>query len=191
MSDVEHLFMCLLAICMSSLEKCLFRLWPIFWSGHLFFWNWAAGAACIFLRLILCRLVCYYFLQIWGIYALIFKISFLLLTLGFFISSFSSWFRCSVQSLSCVRLFATPWIAEHQASLSITNSQSLLKLMPIESVMPSSHLILCRPLLLLPPIPPSIRASSSDSTLRMRWPKYWEFQLQHQSFHWTPKTDLL
>ena len=81
----------------------------------------------------------------------------------------------SVQSISRVRLFATPWIATHQASLSITNSRSLLKLMPIESVMPSSHLILCRPLLLLPPIPPSIRVFSSESTLCMRWPKYWSF----------------
>ena len=77
----------------------------------------------------------------------------------------------SVQSLSCVQLFVTPWIAAHQASLSITNSQSSLKLMSIESVMPSSHLILCCPL--LPPIPPSIRVFSNESTLRMRWPKYW------------------
>ena len=81
----------------------------------------------------------------------------------------------SVQSLSHVRLFATPWTAAHQASLSITNSRSLLKLMSIESVMPSSHLILCRPLLLLPPIPLSIRVFSNESTLRMRWPKYWSF----------------
>ena len=79
------------------------------------------------------------------------------------------------QSLSRVQLFATPWIAACQASLSITNSRSLLKFMPIESVTPSSHLILCRPLLLLPPIPPSIRVFPSDSTLRMRWPKYWSF----------------
>ena len=69
----------------------------------------------------------------------------------------------------------TLWIAACQASLSITNSQSLLKLMSIELVMPSSHLILCRPLLLLPPIPPSIRVISNESTLRMRWPKYWSF----------------
>ena len=69
----------------------------------------------------------------------------------------------------------TPWIAACQASLSITNSQSLLKLMSIESVMPSNHLILCHPLLLLPPIPPSIRVFSRESTLRMRWPKYWSF----------------
>ena len=81
----------------------------------------------------------------------------------------------SVQSLSRVRLFATPWIAAHQASLSITNSQSSLRLTSIESVMPSSHLILCRSLLLLPPIPPSIRVFSNESTLRMRWPKYWGF----------------
>ena len=82
----------------------------------------------------------------------------------------------SVQSLSCVWLFATPSIAARQASLSITNSRSLLKLMPIESVMPSSYLILCRPLLLLPPIPPSISVFSNESTLRMRWPKYWSFR---------------
>ena len=81
----------------------------------------------------------------------------------------------SVQSLSRARLFATPLIAARQASLSITNSQSLLKLMSIESVMPSSHLILCHPLLLLPPIPPSIRVFSSESTLHMRWPKCWSF----------------
>ena len=81
----------------------------------------------------------------------------------------------SVQSLSHVQLFATWWIAVHQASLSITNSQSLFKFMPIESVMPSSHLILCRPLLLLPPIPPNIRVFSNELTLRMRWPKYWSF----------------
>ena len=81
----------------------------------------------------------------------------------------------SFQSLSCVRLFATPWITACQSSLSITKFQSLPKLMCIESVMLSSHLILCRPLLLLPPIPPSIRVFSNESTLRMRWPKYWSF----------------
>ena len=79
--------------------------------------------------------------------------------------------------LSRVRLFATPWIAACQASLSITNSRSSPKLMCIESVMPSSHLILCRPLLLLPPIPPSIRVFSNESTLHMRWPNYWNFSL--------------
>ena len=81
----------------------------------------------------------------------------------------------SVQSLSRVWLFATPLIAERQASLSITNSRSLLKLMSIESVMPSRHLILCRPLLLLILIPLSIRVFSNQSILRMRWPKYWSF----------------
>ena len=83
----------------------------------------------------------------------------------------------SVQLLSCVRLFATPLSAARQASLSTTNSQSSLKLMSIESVMPSSHLILCCALHLLPPIPPSIRVFSNESTLLMRWPKYWSFSL--------------
>ena len=81
----------------------------------------------------------------------------------------------SVQSLSHVQLFATPWITARQASLSITNSRSSLKLTSIESVIPSSHLILCRPLLLLPPLPPSIRVFSNESPLHMRWPKYWSF----------------
>ena len=86
------------------------------------------------------------------------------------INSFSS-----VQSLSCVQLFATPWTEARQASLSITNSRSLLKLMSIESVVPSNHLILCHPLLLLPSIFPSIRVFSNESVLRIRWPKYWSF----------------
>ena len=81
----------------------------------------------------------------------------------------------SAQLLSHVRLFATPWISAHQASLSITNSRSSLRLTPIESVMPSSHLILCCPLLLLPSIPPSIRVFSNESTVHMRWPKYRSF----------------
>ena len=81
----------------------------------------------------------------------------------------------SVQSLSRVRLFAIPWIAARQASLSITNSQSSIKLMSIESVMPSSHLILCCPLHLLPPIPLSIRVFSNVSVLHIRWPEYWSF----------------
>ena len=81
----------------------------------------------------------------------------------------------SVQSLSRVRLFATPWITACQASLSITISRSLPKLMPIESVMPSSHLIFCRPLLLLPPIPPNIRVFSNELALRIRWTKDWSF----------------
>ena len=81
----------------------------------------------------------------------------------------------SIQLLSHVWRFVTTWIAARQASLYITNSRSLLKLMSIESIMPSSHLILCRPLLLLPPIPPSIKVFPNESTLHMRWPKYWSF----------------
>ena len=90
----------------------------------------------------------------------------------------------SVQSLSRVWLFATPWIAACQASLSMTNSRSSLRLMSIKSVMPSSHLILCHPLLLLPPLPPSIRVFSNESTLRMKWPKYWSF-----SFNISPSNE--
>ena len=84
----------------------------------------------------------------------------------------------SVHSLSRVRLFETPWITARQDSLSITNNQNLLKLLPIKSVMPSNHLILCCPLLLLPPVPPSIKVFSTESTLRMRWPKYWSFSFR-------------
>ena len=94
----------------------------------------------------------------------------------------------SVQSLSRVLLFATPWTTARQASLSITNSQSLLKFMSIESVMPSNYLILCRPLLLLPSIFPSISVFSNESALRIRWPKYWSFSFNKK---WTPRTDLL
>ena len=82
---------------------------------------------------------------------------------------------CSVQSLICVRLFVTPWTAAHQISLSITNSRSLPKPMSIESVMPSNHLILCHPLLLLSSIFPNIRVFSNESVLHIRWPKYWSF----------------
>ena len=89
--------------------------------------------------------------------------------------SFSSVQFSSVQSLSHVQLFATPWTAPRQASLSITNSRSPLKLMSIESVMPSNHLILCHPLLLPSSIFPSIRVSSNESVLHIRWPKYWSF----------------
>ena len=92
----------------------------------------------------------------------------------------------SVQSLNCVQLFVTPRIAARQASLSITNSRSSLRLTSIESVMPSSHLILCRPLLLLPSIPPSIRVFTNESTLHMRWPKYWSF-----SFSIIPSKELV
>ena len=97
----------------------------------------------------------------------------------------------SVQLLSCVRLFSTPWIAARQASWSITNSRSSLRLMSIESVIPTSHRILCRPLLLLPPIPPSIRVFSNESTLHMKWPKYWSFSFSHHSFQRNPRADLL
>ena len=90
----------------------------------------------------------------------------------------------SVQFLSHVRLFTTPWTAAHQASLSITTSWSLLKLMSIESVMPSSHLTLCHPLLLLPSIFPSIRVFSNELALRIRWPKYWSF-----SFNVSPSNE--
>ena len=90
----------------------------------------------------------------------------------------------SVQSLSRVRFFATPWIAARQASLCITNSWSALRLTSIESAMPSSHLILCHPLLLLPSIFPSIRVFSNESTLRIRWPKYWSF-----SFNISPSSE--
>ena len=93
------------------------------------------------------------------------------------------WFS-SVQSLSHVPLFATPWTAAHQASLSFINSQSLLKLMSIESVTPSNHLILCRPLLLPPSIFSSIRVFSSESVLHIRWPKYWSF-----SFSMSPSNE--
>ena len=90
----------------------------------------------------------------------------------------------SVQLLSHVRLFATPWTAALQASLSITNSQSMLKLIPIELVMSSNHLILCRPLVLLPSIFPSIRVFSKESVLHIRWPKYWSF-----SFNISPSNE--
>ena len=92
----------------------------------------------------------------------------------------------SVQSLSCVQLFVTPWNTARQASLSITNSQSLPKLMSIESVMPSSHLILCRPLLLLPSIFPSIRVFSNESALLIRWPKYWSSSFNISPFNEHP-----
>ena len=92
----------------------------------------------------------------------------------------------SVQSLSRVRLFETPWTAACQTSLSITNSQSLLRLMSIELVMPSNHLILCHPLLLLPSIFPSIRVFSKESVLRIRWPNYWSF-----SFSISPSNEYL
>ena len=116
----------------------------------------------------------------------IFSLNSRLIFLEACVASFSS-----VQSLSHVWLFVTPWITAHQASLSITISWSSLKLMSVESVMPSSHLILCCPLFLLSPIPPSIRVFSNESTLRMRWPKYWTFSfsitfLPKKSQGWFP-----
>ena len=104
------------------------------------------------------------------------------------IHSFSS---AQFSSLSHVWLFVTPWTAACQASLSITNSQSLLKLMSIELVMPSNHLNLCRPLPLPPLIFPSIRVFSNESVLRIKWPKYWSFKLQHQSFQRIFRTGFL
>ena len=109
------------------------------------------------------HLLIIYFLS--SIYLVIYHLSFYL----------SYIYLSSVQSLSRVRFFVTPWTAARQASLSITNSQSLLKLRSIESVMPSNHLILCHPLLLLPSIFPSIRVFSNESALCIRWPKYWSF----------------
>ena len=90
----------------------------------------------------------------------------------------ASYILCYCSLLCHARLFVTPWTAAHQASLSITISQSLLKLMPIESVMPTNHLILCCPLLLLPSIFPGIRVFSSELTLCIRWPKYWSFNFR-------------
>ena len=107
------------------------------------------------------------------------------------ITEFQRILKCvsSVQSLSCVRLFVTPWTATRQASLSITNSWSLPKPMSIVSVMPSNHLILRHPLLLLPSILPSIRVFSNESALRIRWPKYWNFSFNispsSESSQWT------
>ena len=97
----------------------------------------------------------------------------------------------SVQSLSRVWFFATPWTTARQASLSITNCRSLPKPISTELVMPSNHLIFCHPLLLLPSIFPRIRVFSNESALLITWPKVLEFQLQHQSFQWTPRAYLL
>ena len=109
---------------------------------------------------------------------------FLLLLYHLKIPFFGLQFSLVVQPLSHVQLFAIPWTAAHQASLSITSSRSLLKLMSIELVMPSNHLIFCHPLLFLPSILPSIRVFSNESVLRIRWPKYWSF-----SFNISPSTE--
>ena len=127
----------------------------LFWSQKLLLVSWATEIY------ILCPCSCQYFNVLLSVLSQVFII-------------FIFWFS-SVQSLSRVQLFVTPWIAARQASLSITNSRSSPRLTSIESVMPSSHLILWHPFLLLPPIPPSIRVFSNESTLRMRWPKYWSF----------------
>ena len=110
------------------------------------------------------------------------------LTIASFSICLQSWHQLlysvrSVQLLSHVQLFATPWLAGCQASLSITNFRSSPKLISIESVMPSSHLILCCPLLLLPPVPPSIRVFSKESVLHIRWPKYWSFSFSINPFN--------
>ena len=119
------------------------------------------------------------------IYSLIFikVVVHMILFLSFW-GFFFFFFGCSVQLPSHVRLLATPWTAACQASLSITNSRSLLKLMSIGSVMPSNHLILWRPLLLLPSVFPSIRVFSDESVLHIRWPKYWSF-----SFNISPSNE--
>ena len=113
---------------------------------------------------------------------------FLMLFLRPLSSGIEKAFVSPVQSLSRVWLFVTPWTAERQASVSITNSWSLPKLMSTESVMPSSHLILCFSLLLLPAVPPSIRVFSNEPTLHMRWPNYWSFTFSISSSyeHWSP-----
>ena len=109
-------------------------------------------------------------IKLWGIYIYMYIYMYTYIYIYIHDVIFSS-----VQLLSRVRLFVTPWITARQASRSITISRSSLRLSSIESVMPSSHLILCHPLFLLPPIPPSIRVFSNESTLRMRWPKDWSF----------------
>ena len=108
--------------------------------------------------------------------------NFFLFKMEMIIPILQSCHKASVQSLSHVRLFVTPWAAARQASLSITNSRNLLRLMSIEPVMPSNYLVLCRPLLLLPSIFPSIRVFSNESVLCIRWPKYWSFSLSISSF---------
>ena len=128
----------------------------------------------IILRLLISRTSIVYFksLTTWSVLSLanyILGLKFAIICLA------SHMYISSVQSFSRVRLFATPWITARQATLSITNSWSSLRLLSIESVMPFSHLILCRPLLLLPPNPPSIRVFPNESTLHMRWPKDWSF----------------
>ena len=161
-------FMCFGAISTSPVEKGPFKSCAPVWLGC--FFDTEVHRLCIFWREVPCGCL---FAQISSI------TTFVLLRLWFLLLC-----RCfkgelgRVQSLSHVRLSATPWTAARQASLSITNSRSLLKLMSIESVMPSSHLILCHSLLLLPSIFPSIRVFSNKSVLCIRWPKYWSFNFR-------------
>ena len=174
-----------LACLISSFSSCLcvqlgylFDFPPVSWGRLILLWTLPLallllipigfGLLCFHFHSFLC--VFWFLLSFVGYSEVCCLASICLYFISFFPVQFSS-----VQSLSHVRLFVTPWIAAYQASLSITNFQSLLRLTSIESVMPSSHLILCHPLLLLPPIPPSIRVFSNESTLCMRWPKFWSF----------------
>ena len=164
-----------------------FGLLPDPWSGHFFYYSsqfctcWGECNFYLFmppyqnLHLWILNIDFKYFLWVY----LIIGVGFLIYSSDSARGQFSS-----VQSLSHIQLFATPWITAHQASLSIINSWSSPKLMCIESVMPSSHLILCCPLFLLPPIPPSTRVFSYESAVHMRWPKYWSF-----SFNISPSNE--
>ena len=164
-----------------------FGLPPDPWSGHFFYYSsqfctcWGECSFYLFmppyqnLHLWILNIDFKYFLWVY----LIIGVGFLIYSSDSARGQFSS-----VQSLSHVQLFATPWITAHQASLSIINSWSSPKLMCIESVMPSSHLIICCPLFLLPPIPPSTRVFSYESAVHMRWPKYWSF-----SFNISPSNE--
>ena len=165
----------------------MFSYWTYFLLGIQLFHNYRTISIFIsYIHLKVVFLIIYLFQLNFQNFVIEFMISSLLFSLMSVILKFMSSFSfltlfsvqfSSVQSLSRVRLFATPWITARQASLSITNSRSSPKLLCIKLVMPSSHLILCHPLLLLLPIPPSITVFSNESTPGMRWPKYWSFSL--------------